>query len=895
MEEIFFKGILNKMAYGYALHKFTKNDQDIPNDYVFLEMNPAFEAITGLEASKVLGKRVSEVIPDIKKDHVDWIKTYSEVAFNGREIEFEQYSKVLGRKYHINAFSPSEGFFVTIIDEIQENWNLKEQLFEANQILKRQAIVIDVLLSDFKDSYELLDYTLHNALKLTQSQYGYIYLYDEVKEEFDLVSWTNGVISDCKIMDQKTNYRLSGTGLWGEAVRQKKPIVVNDYDKPSNLKKGCPSGHVKISKFVSIPIIINGKIVAVAGMANKKEDYSRFDINEMTILMQSVWQIMERKKTELNIKKERARYQHILNEIPIMICELDENARLTFVNTKYCEIYNMDEHCLEYLNYNGLLPHGGDEVLFQKYKKLTVSEPSAKYINKQTKEENISWYEWNDIGIFNDQKNPFKYYSIGYDITEKKMIEDQKASLLEKLNAMINGHQAVMLLIEPFTGQITEANKAAEAFYGYTRNELLSMNIDEINTMKKDEVQEFRLNANKKGQKYFTFPHRLKNGQIRIVDVYSSPIEYMDKRMLFSIIFDVSERERAFSEVKYLAYHDYLTGVYNRRYWENEFENHNQPCNFPLAIIMGDVNGLKLINDNFGHSVGDIMLKDISRIIQSCVAHKYTFARVGGDEFAILLGNAEEMKIRNLIIEIEEDIESFNKGKEDKHPLSVSFGYAIQREKTDSLDDLMREAETFMYRRKYYDCRSIKSKSIDIAMNSLFAKSEREKNHSERVGYICEEIARRMGLDTQQINKVRVAGLLHDIGKIGVKEDVLNKRGELNEHEWRLMKLHPQKGAKILKNTIEFSELADIILCHHERWDGKGYPGKLKGEETPLESRIIAVADAYDAMINERSYRKRISKENAIAEITKGSGSQFDPRVVQAFIKEVVSNQEILI
>jgi putative nucleotidyltransferase with HDIG domain len=178
-------------------------------------------------------------------------------------------------------------------------------------------------------------------------------------------------------------------------------------------------------------------------------------------------------------------------------------------------------------------------------------------------------------------------------------------------------------------------------------------------------------------------------------------------------------------------------------------------------------------------------------------------------------------------------------------------------------------------------------------MNTLFEKSEREKEHSERVGLICETIAKKLQLDEQSINRVRVAGLLHDIGKIGVEENLLNKVGWLDDIEWEVMKLHTSKGARILESTIEFSDIADIVLSHHEHYNGTGYPNGLKEEEIPVEARIIAVADAFDAMTNERTYRGKKSEEIAVCELMKCSGIQFDPEIVSVFVNKVLP--EILI
>jgi len=179
----------------------------------------------------------------------------------------------------------------------------------------------------------------------------------------------------------------------------------------------------------------------------------------------------------------------------------------------------------------------------------------------------------------------------------------------------------------------------------------------------------------------------------------------------------------------------------------------------------------------------------------------------------------------------------------------------------------------------------MRSKAVEMIMSALFEKSNREAQHSQRVSEICEEIAIKMDFDSDDVEQIRMAGLVHDIGKIGINETILNKTEVLDDNEWISMKRHPEAGWRILNTKVEFSEVAQFAFCHHERFDGKGYPKGLKGEEIPIQARIIAVADAYDAMTSERSYRKAISHEEAIEELKRCSGTHFDPAIVAVFVR----------
>jgi len=490
------------------------------------------------------------------------------------------------------------------------------------------------------------------------------------------------------------------------------------------------------------------------------------------------------------------------------------------------------------------------------------------------------------------------------DITESKrhkeeldlahqQILDEKDRSIALMEAMLKGHGAAMLIIEPESGKILDANPAATDFYGYTRDELLAMTIGEINTMPPEETKKYRMEAMAQQQKYSTFPHRLKSGEIRRVDVYASPIVYNENKVLYAIIFDVTDRENAYDEIKFMSFHDYLTGVYNRRYFEEEFKRLNVPRNFPLAVVMGDINGLKLINDSFGHAEGDRVLIQAGEGIQQCLRTDDIVARLGGDEFGILFPSTNQEEVAELLKRIQKNLATLTKETESSTMglLSITFGYSAQKTPEDSMDLLMNEAESFMNTRKRYDSRSLKSKTISIAMNTLFEKSPREKMHSERVGNIASSIAEWMGLSEEKVNLIRIAGYLHDIGKIGIPETVLNKKSKLNKQEWETMKLHAEKSWRILENTTDYKEISNIVLCHHEKWDGSGYPSGLGGEEIPMESRIITIADSYDAMTHERPYHHALTPEDTIAELKRCAGSHFDPVIVMLFVDRITQNK----
>jgi len=359
------------------------------------------------------------------------------------------------------------------------------------------------------------------------------------------------------------------------------------------------------------------------------------------------------------------------------------------------------------------------------------------------------------------------------------------------------------------------------------------------------------------------------------------------------VISDISPRKTAEKDLKeseekllYQSTHDHLTGLYNRRYYEHKLKYLDTKENLPLSIIMFDVNGLKLVNDSFGHDMGDVLLNKAAEIIKKACRHDDIVARIGGDEFVLLLPKTsrdDTVKIANYIKELttKEIVSNIE--------LSISYGYDTKEMENQFISDIVVNAENHMYKHKLFERTSIRSKTIELIMSTLFEKCKNEAEHSKRVSHICQVIAEKMDLDQNTVNHMRVVGLMHDIGKIGIDEKILNKTGSLNSIERIDIERHPEIGWRLLSSTNEFSEIAQFVIHHHEKWDGSGYPNGIKGEAIELEARIIAVAEAYAAMTCKHTFDEMCTKEEAVKELKRCSGTHFDPKVVEVFQELVLS------
>lgn len=472
------------------------------------------------------------------------------------------------------------------------------------------------------------------------------------------------------------------------------------------------------------------------------------------------------------------------------------------------------------------------------------------------------------------------------DITDRMMAEEQIKASEAKYRKLADSLPELVFEMDE-KGIITYVNNNAYDFFSCTKDDLKKgvRGIDFI--VPEDQARAWQnILKSMRGEKLGSVEYmaRSKDGSTFPIMIHSSPIIKDGRPVgLRGIIMDITERKQMEERLKTLSLRDPLTGLYNRAYFENEIERLESGGYSQASVLMCDVDGLKIINDSFGHDCGDALLIAAADVLRSSLRDSDIIARIGGDEFAVILPNCGQVPAEKAFSRILGAVEKYNAANP-LLPLSLSVGFATTRRSLD-LRDLYKEADNNMYREKLHQSRSTRSAVVQTLVKAMEARDFNTENHAERLLDLVLNLGRAMDLPKQKLDDLRLLAKFHDIGKVGIPDSILFKPGPLTPSETIEMRRHSEIGHRIAQSAPDLAVIADWILKHHEWWNGEGYPIGLREEEIPLECRILAIADAYDAMTSDRPYRKALSHAEAVAELDRCAGTQFDPVLVKKFLE----------
>jgi len=665
------------------------------------------------------------------------------------------------------------------------------------------------------------------------------------------------------------------------------------------------------------------------------------DNNQPLCMMASIEDITEKKRAEEKIKETKRSLENLTNQSPGIAYQYqlfpDGSIAIPYISEGSFEIYKLtaEEIIKDPIKlFDRIHPADYDRVvrlILNSAKKLSVWEAEFRVI---LPEKGLRWVEAK-AKPERLSDNSILWYGNSHDITKRKK-QEQKLNYQHKFTQKLAEISTDLLEINlaNIDRKINHSLEKIGKFFDVDRSYIIQLSENKFlsNTHEwcKKGVKSEKENFQKIPTSNFSWSLKklYQNQHLNISDVdkmneKAEPekaaikalgikslviIPMFNENELFGFfIFDTVKNKRKFSnkeirllkiftdtiinafskhindkKIRNLTYKDRLTGLYNRRFFEEELERIDTARQLPISIIVEDINGLKIINDSLGHKKGDQLLKKAAAILNKSTREEDILSRQGGDEFAILLPKTKKEKAEKIISRIKKKTKQTNA---EELTVTIALGNAVKSEPDQNIADVLKAADNDMYQNKLSESRSTKNRIVQSLLNTLEVKSNETKEHAVRMTKLALKFGESLNLSNSELNRLSLLSTLHDIGKITIAEKILKKPGSLNDEEWQRIKEHSERGYKIANSSEEFALVAEDIFAHHERWDAKGYPRKLQGEDIPYLARIISIIDAFDVMTNDRPYTKAVSKKDALTEIEKCTGSQFDPGLAAKFIK----------
>ena len=602
---------------------------------------------------------------------------------------------------------------------------------------------------------------------------------------------------------------------------------------------------------------------------------------------------LKRKRTDEEHKETQEKYQNLIENINDVIFSLDKNGCVTYLSPVIeslisCKVEEIMGQPLTHFVYLEERP-----IFLENINKSLEGELDSFEFRISDKKGKIRHLRLSSRRVIRDGQCQGLIGTLS-DITEQKFLEVLFTRAENKYRSIFeNAMEGIFQCTSE--GQFIVANPACARILGYASpEELIRSHSNARFFVDPSRHAEFQLLLKSQGivQGFEYQAYRKDGSKIWLSEnarVFSDDTGTMS--FYEGIIEDITERKKSEEQIKFLSFHDKLTGLYNRAYFEEELKRLNTERQLPISIIIGDVNGLKLVNDAFGHQEGDILLMRIAAILRESCRQEDLIARLGGDEFGIFLPRTADrvaMEITNRINV------ACNDASQGRFRLSIALGAVTKLDFSQDFRTIMKEADDRMYRNKLLEGKSVRSSIISSLRQTLFEKSHETEEHTQRLKQLAVQIGHAFGLPDGVLDELALLATLHDIGKIGISEGIIIKQGNLSGEEWESIWKHPEIGYRIAGQFPELSPIAEAILAHHEWWNGAGYPRGLKAEDIPLISRIISIVDAYDAMTYGRPYKEALEQQEALAEIERGAGSQFDPQIVEMFLKIVGGNDKVV-
>jgi len=860
-------------------------------DILILEANQAFVEMFGLTGENINGKPFSQVFKGMHRVQT-YLTNALQQASSGQPLRLRVYFRPQQRFYHMQIYSPqTDHYMIELVDASLVNDQNAE--YHLKRQLSNDELLLDIAMLTMQNIK--MDQFYHRCLEVIGEKLGlsrvHVFAYRADNNTIDnTYEWVAPGIPSQKghLQGIPTISMLD----WHQTLMKKKHIQISNVeDMPGGWSKQFLRSQ-GVKSFLAMPLFIDSSYVGFLGFNNclHQYDWQLEDIHLLSSIRDIFADYMKHKQTEAALNLERAQLLSLFDSIqePIYVADM-ENYSIIYANLAMQRAYDnqnlLGEICYRVLmNQEQPCEHCTNPALKAIAYEPYVWEFYNPVLNRYYRivDRMITWPDGRDVR-----------FEMAIDISDYKQatreLQTEKERLRVTLHSIGDG-----VISTNRVGIVVMMNEVAENLTGWWREEALGRPLNKVfrifdeHTYQPQPVQLGQAVQSLTSQGT-PVNHAIlldRNGIERPIDYSASPIKDISDNILGAVLVfrDVTEQKKEAAEIFYLSYHDRLTGLFNRAFFERELARLNNARQLPLSLIMGDVNGLKITNDVFGHQAGDRLLRTIANLLkQSCRAEDI-IARWGGDEFIILLPQTSSEQAKQICERITKACRETSIGPTQ---VSISLGYATKDSPEQDIMQVLRLAEEFMYKRKLLESKSVHSSMVGSIKQSLYERGVESEQHTQRLAFLVTRIGHAMGLLDNEINDLQLLAMFHDLGKIAISDHILKESAQLSPEEARELKRHTEIGYRIAQSVPELAPIAECILSHHEWWNGQGYPQGLKGAAIPLLSRIIAIADAYDKLITGSSTQPAMQPQEALKTIAAAAGTQFDPDITAVFLRQM--------
>ena len=844
--------LYTSVGFAYARTVDTSANKEL--DYQYIDVNDPYARMFGLQKEQMKGKFASLLHTDGSNQQAHWIALVAAVGQGGISHHFLHTFSHEQRWYNLSAHSPEQGFILLQIEDVTRE-TYKFRLYEKMFNLAPTCLcIIDTL--------------------------GYLRM---VNDEWSAcLGYSRSHLVGRNIADFIHPQDAEATEQAMEALKAEQ-VITHFVNRYRHLDGSYRSFDWRAQ-------MSNGFIYGAACDITENQRTERKKQRELDL----VNLLIDQSLTGIAVYMFDAPVPKNTVE-GLTETELDnllKRQKIVRSNDAFLQQYALDRSDLASLSsYDFLQPDASNNRDF--WQKLLNEGKKSFELAQQKSNGTLFWVRSNYSCLYNSRQEVVGTFCMQVDISAKKSAEMSLAESERMYRLIAENASDVIWLFNVTRNAYSYISPSIERIGGYNPAQMLEQPLDFL--IHPDDLEALRESV-QKAAKVFEQTKKQKNAHVfenrsltqtnNVVWTESSvSFRFTEEGEIeaIGVTRDITAKKESEEKILQLSYRDQLTGSYNRRYWEmQQMSLVQDEASYPISLIMCDVNGLKLTNDVFGHHAGDVLLQTCANLLQQEVGPHGFLARIGGDEFVLLLAKTSLEEAQQIVERLQERVRQ----RGQKTPsLSISFGVASSQEKTSSLEGVFKAAEDEMYHHKLVESGTHKHELIQILVKSLYEKGPREKRHSEVVSLLAYHMGKELGIEQQELEELRLAALLHDIGKIGIDNEVLNRKGILTGYEWNQMHRHPEIGYQILRSVPSMGRLSEWVLFHHEQPDGKGYPQHLLQQEIPLPASIIAVANAYESMTSPLSGKEAKSHQQAAQELLKYRGTQFSSEAVDSLLK----------